>query len=102
MCPGAVVGQAQAHPDVGLVGVHDGVVMDGPVIAQPHRDTVDTVRLALHVAALEYVDRFCEENNSKLIIINVKLHKRGRLLQTTGHPFPLPLGQPSSALLSTA
>ena len=32
----------------------------------------------------------------------VKLHKRGPLLQTAGHPFPLLLGQPSSALLSTA
>ena len=34
----------------------------------------------------------------------VKLHERGPLLQTAGHPFPLPLGQPSlsSALLSTA
>ena len=33
----------------------------------------------------------------------VKLHKRGSLLQTAGHPFPgLLLGQPSSALLSTA
>ena len=30
----------------------------------------------------------------------VKLHKRGPLLQTAGHP--LLLGQPSSALLSTA
>ena len=32
----------------------------------------------------------------------VKLHRRGPLLQTAGHPFPLLLGQPSSALLSTA
>ena len=32
----------------------------------------------------------------------VKLHKRGPLLQTAGHSFPLLLGQPSSALLSTA
>ena len=33
----------------------------------------------------------------------VKLHKHGPLLQTAGHPFPaLLLGQPSSALLSTA
>ena len=32
----------------------------------------------------------------------VKLHKRGPLLQTASHPFPLLLGQPSSALLSTA
>ena len=32
----------------------------------------------------------------------VKLHKRGPLLQTAGHPLPLLLGQPSSALLSTA
>ena len=32
----------------------------------------------------------------------VKLHKRGPLLQTAGHPFPLLLGQPSSALLFTA
>ena len=32
----------------------------------------------------------------------VKLHERGPLLQTVGHPFPLLLGQPSSALLSTA
>ena len=32
----------------------------------------------------------------------IKLHKRGPLLQTAGHPFPLLLGQPSSALLSTA
>ena len=32
----------------------------------------------------------------------IKLHKRGPLLQTVGHPFPLLLGQPSSALLSTA
>ena len=32
----------------------------------------------------------------------VKLHKLGPLLQTVGHPFPLLLGQPSSALLSTA
>ena len=33
----------------------------------------------------------------------IKLHKRGPLLQTAGHPFPLQLlGQPSSALLSTA
>ena len=32
----------------------------------------------------------------------VKLHKRGPLLQTAGDPFPLLLGQPSSALLSTA
>ena len=31
----------------------------------------------------------------------VKLHERGPLLQTTGHPLPLLLGQPSSALLST-
>ena len=32
----------------------------------------------------------------------VDFHKRGPLLQTAGHPFPLLLGQPSSALLSTA
>ena len=32
----------------------------------------------------------------------VKLHKRGPLLQTAGHPFPLLLGQPSYALQSTA
>ena len=32
----------------------------------------------------------------------VKLHKRGPLLQMVGHTFPLLLGQPSSALLSTA
>ena len=32
----------------------------------------------------------------------VTLHKRGPLLQTAGHPFPLLLGHPSSALLSTA
>ena len=32
----------------------------------------------------------------------VKLHKPGPLLQTVGHPFPLLLGQLSSALLSTA
>ena len=33
----------------------------------------------------------------------INLHKRGPLLQTAaGHPFPLLLGQPSSALLSTA
>ena len=32
----------------------------------------------------------------------VKLHKREPLLQTAGSPFPLLLGQPSSALLSTA
>ena len=32
----------------------------------------------------------------------VKLHKPGPLLQTEGHPFPLLLGQPSSALLSSA
>ena len=33
----------------------------------------------------------------------VKLYKRGPLLQTVGHPFPLLRGQPSSvALLSTA
>ena len=36
-------------------------------------------------------------------VSNVKVHKRGPLLQTAaGHPFPLLLGQPSSALLSTA
>ena len=34
--------------------------------------------------------------------VTVKLHKRGPLLQTAGNPFPLLLGQPSSALLSTA
>ena len=39
---------------------------------------------------------------SKTIIITIKLHKRGPLLQTACHPFPLLLGQPSSALLSTA
>ena len=32
----------------------------------------------------------------------IDFHKRGPLLQTAGHPFPLLLGQPSSALLSTA
>ena len=32
----------------------------------------------------------------------VKLHKRGPLLQTAGHPFSLLLGQPSSDLLPTA
>ena len=36
------------------------------------------------------------------IPITAKLHKRGPLLQAEGHPFPLLLGQPSSALLSTA
>ena len=35
-------------------------------------------------------------------VSTVKLHIRGPLLQTAGHPFPLVLGQPSSALLSTA
>ena len=30
------------------------------------------------------------------------IHKLGPLLQTEGHPFPLLLGQPSSAFLSTA
>ena len=35
-------------------------------------------------------------------VSTVKLHKRGPLLQAAGHPFPLLLGQPSSALLSTA
>ena len=35
-------------------------------------------------------------------LTTVKLHKRGPLLQTAGHSFPLLLGQPSSALLSTA
>ena len=37
-----------------------------------------------------------------LYLSTVKLHKREPLLQTAGHPFPLLLGQPSSALLSTA
>ena len=32
----------------------------------------------------------------------IKLHKRGSLLLSAGHPFPLLLGQPSSALLYTA
>ena len=35
-------------------------------------------------------------------INTVDFHKRGPLLQTAGHLFPLLLGQPSSALLSTA
>ena len=38
----------------------------------------------------------------KDVLCTVKLHKHGSLLQTAGHPFPLLLGQPSSALLSTA
>ena len=54
---GAVVGQAQPHPDGGLARVDDGVVVDGAVVAQPHR-RVHAV--ALHVAALEDVDRFCQ------------------------------------------
>ena len=37
-----------------------------------------------------------------LLAHTVKLHERRPLLQTAGHPFPLQLGQPSSALLSTA
>ena len=32
----------------------------------------------------------------------VRLHKRGPLLHTVGHPFRLLLGQPSSTLLSIA
>ena len=41
--------------------------------------------------------------SSELTPLNtVKLHKRGSFLQTAGHPYPLLLGQPSSALLSTA
>ena len=40
--------------------------------------------------------QFLKENDT------VKLRKRGSLLQTAGHPYPLLLGQPSSALLSTA
>ena len=38
---------------------------------------------------------------STCVLCTVKLHKRGPFLQTAGHPFPLLLGQPSSALLST-
>ena len=40
--------------------------------------------------------------NTNYLHGTVKLHKRGPLTQTAGHPFPLLLGQPSSALLSTA
>ena len=46
---------------------------------------------------------YISENYSKVLkMYTVKLQKRGPLLQTAGHPFPLLLGQPSSALLSTA
>ena len=43
-----------------------------------------------------------QTNFLELKITTLKLHKLGPLLQTAGHPFPLLLGQPSSALLSTA
>ena len=38
----------------------------------------------------------------KTVRIPLKLHKRGPRLQMAGHPFPLLLVQPRSALLSTA
>ena len=51
---------------------------------------------SFQVSAYNFVlDKHCDKKN----IVN--FHKRGPL-QTGGHPFPLLLAQPSSALLSTA
>ena len=46
--------------------------------------------------------QFCTDKNSTYFLSTVKLHIYGPLLQMAGHPFPLLLGQPSSALLPNA
>ena len=63
------------------------------------KDLVQALFLLLLLSNLTYL-----VFNSAVGTCNtVKLHKRGPLLQTAaGHPFPLLLGQPSSAVLSTA
>ena len=70
------------------------------------RHSVHFLHVQLSRAALDVEDGCGEEHQIKNLAHSkngtVKLHEWGPLLQTAGHPYPLVLGQPSSALSSTA
>ena len=57
-------GQAEAHAQACIVGVHEAVVVDAAVVAQPHRDA----HLGLGLRdVLEDVDGFCKQNHESRV-----------------------------------
>ena len=57
--PGLEAGEPEAHAEAGVVGVHEAVVVDAAVVAEPHGDAHLGLRLG---DVLEDVDWLCNDD----------------------------------------